>query len=304
VKNSAAPLETGEPVRSREYFLLLDGRQYDSKAIAGVAHKFAVPAEGPLGPSDFSGGEATVVRVLERLGFTVEGATPPLNIGQVYTWEELGAAFGFKPSLFQVGGGMISRPEKNALLLITHPGGARSFDYEDRWDGDTLIYTGRGKTGDQRLEGPNRDVAENRKRLIVLEAAEARQLRYLGEATCLESWVARAADFQGNQRDVWKFRLGFDRPIAQSAPPIPQRRSVLRRPRPFSAKEPPTRRMRMKTDRATPEEIAALLEQANREHHRIVTRLAELLAAAGWTNIEEIPGAVDLGDAPGWSGAV
>jgi hypothetical protein len=60
----------------------------------------------------------------------------------------------------------------------------------------------------------------------------------------------------------------------------------------------------MKTDRATPEEIAALLEQANREHHRIVTRLAELLAAAGWTNIEEIPGAVDLGDAPGWSGAV
>jgi hypothetical protein len=33
------------------------------------------------------------------------------------------------------------------MLLITHPNGAKSFDCEDRWDGDTLIYTGRGKTG-------------------------------------------------------------------------------------------------------------------------------------------------------------
>jgi hypothetical protein len=57
-----------------------------------------------------------------------------------------------------------------ALLLITHPGRARSFDYEDRWDGSTLIYTGRGRTRDQRLEGQNRDVAENRKRLFVPKA--------------------------------------------------------------------------------------------------------------------------------------
>jgi hypothetical protein len=53
--------------------------------------------------------------VLERLGFTVEATIPELKFEQVYTWEELGAVFGFKPSLFQVGGGMISRPERNAL---------------------------------------------------------------------------------------------------------------------------------------------------------------------------------------------
>lgn len=59
--------------RARDYFLVYDGRRYDSKAVAGVAHKFAVPSAGALRAADFSGGEAAVVRVLERLGFTVEG---------------------------------------------------------------------------------------------------------------------------------------------------------------------------------------------------------------------------------------
>ena len=205
----------------------MNGRRYDSKAIAGAAHHYAVPTAGPLKPADFSGGEASVGRVLERLGFTVEGPSqstavvPSLDVGRVYTWNELGTAFGFAPSLFQVGGGMLSRPEQNALLLITHPGGARSFDYEDRWEGDTLVYTGRGKKGDQRLEGPNRDVAENRKRLLVLEAVASRQLRYLGEATCVDSWPARSPDSEGHERNVWKFRLRFDAAAVASATAIP-----------------------------------------------------------------------------------
>ena len=171
---------------AKEYFLVLNGRRYDSKAIAGAAHGYAVPVAGPLKPADFSGGEASVGRLLERLGFSVEAPTrsaegvPPLEIGRVYTWHELSTAFGFSASLFQVGGGMLSRPEQNALLLISHPGGARSFDYDDRWAGETLVYTGRGQKGDQRLEGPNRDVAENRKRLFVFEAAGSRQLKYVG----------------------------------------------------------------------------------------------------------------------------
>jgi hypothetical protein len=53
-----------------------------------------------------------------------------------------GEAFEFKPPLFQVGGGLLPRPDLNALLLVTHPGGARSLDYEDGWEGDTLVYTG------------------------------------------------------------------------------------------------------------------------------------------------------------------
>ena len=56
---------------ARQYFLDLDGHLYDSKAIVGVAHGYEFPSEGPLHSSDFNGGEATVKRKLEELGFTV-----------------------------------------------------------------------------------------------------------------------------------------------------------------------------------------------------------------------------------------
>lgn len=57
--------------RARSYFLRYNGRNYDSKAIAGVACGFQHPEWGPLKPEDFSGGEATVQRKLESLGFEV-----------------------------------------------------------------------------------------------------------------------------------------------------------------------------------------------------------------------------------------
>ncbi|EXG82031.1 hypothetical protein [Cryptosporangium arvum] len=52
------------------YQVLHDGRRYDSKAILGVAHQYATGA--PLAAAQFSGGEATVVRRLEQLGFTID----------------------------------------------------------------------------------------------------------------------------------------------------------------------------------------------------------------------------------------
>jgi hypothetical protein len=57
--------------RSREYFLQHEGRLYDSKAIVGAAYGYQHPAAGPLMRDDFSGGEQTVQRRLEQLGFTV-----------------------------------------------------------------------------------------------------------------------------------------------------------------------------------------------------------------------------------------
>jgi hypothetical protein len=53
------------------YFLVHDGRDYDSKAIVGVAHAFDLPEMGPLSAADFSGGDATVARLLRDLGFEV-----------------------------------------------------------------------------------------------------------------------------------------------------------------------------------------------------------------------------------------
>lgn len=62
---------------AREYFIIRNGRRYDSKAIAGVAHR---GVDGhPLRASEFSGGAATVGRVLGHLGFLVtsrEDASP------------------------------------------------------------------------------------------------------------------------------------------------------------------------------------------------------------------------------------
>ena len=57
--------------RARQYLLVHDGKRYDSKAIVGAAHGF-LAGELPLAAGEFSGGEATVGRLLRRLGFTVQ----------------------------------------------------------------------------------------------------------------------------------------------------------------------------------------------------------------------------------------
>jgi hypothetical protein len=56
---------------SRSYFLLINGKRYDSKAILGASHGFEHPNLGPLTSDEFSGGESTVRRKLESLGFEV-----------------------------------------------------------------------------------------------------------------------------------------------------------------------------------------------------------------------------------------
>lgn len=59
---------------ARRYFLRRDGTDYDSKAIVGAAHtrRHSVP----LTAADFSGGEATVKKLLENLGFDVHVRQP------------------------------------------------------------------------------------------------------------------------------------------------------------------------------------------------------------------------------------
>ncbi|WP_223190913.1 HNH endonuclease [Nonomuraea terrae] len=54
---------------ARDYFVVHNGRRYDSKPIAGVAHRGV--SGRPLRASEFSGGAATVGRTLGHLGFLV-----------------------------------------------------------------------------------------------------------------------------------------------------------------------------------------------------------------------------------------
>jgi hypothetical protein len=55
---------------SRSYELIWEKRHYPHKAILGTAYEVATGQR--LAPGDFEGGKAGAVRVLGKLGFTVE----------------------------------------------------------------------------------------------------------------------------------------------------------------------------------------------------------------------------------------
>jgi 5-methylcytosine-specific restriction protein A len=67
---------------ARSYRLVVDGKTYDSKAIVGAAHGF-LHGQEPLAAADFSGGAATVGRLLGSLGFQVTQAVPGLTVGEL-----------------------------------------------------------------------------------------------------------------------------------------------------------------------------------------------------------------------------
>ena len=67
---------------AKDYFVVHPSRgtSCDSKAIVGAAFGLQFPEHGPLRPQDFSGGLATVVKVLKRLGFDlVDVSTDPVS---------------------------------------------------------------------------------------------------------------------------------------------------------------------------------------------------------------------------------
>lgn len=63
-------LETYRFGKAHAYVLVYEGREYDSKAIAGVAHKWTQGRA--LTADEFSGGKAQAVSWLEHLGFQVK----------------------------------------------------------------------------------------------------------------------------------------------------------------------------------------------------------------------------------------
>ena len=72
---------------AQTYWLIYDGRRYDSKAIIGVAHKYARPDLGRL--KNFSGGKDTVQPKLENLRFTVRVGSAETD--DIILPEEVGA---------------------------------------------------------------------------------------------------------------------------------------------------------------------------------------------------------------------
>lgn len=114
-----------------------------------------------------------------RLFTDVEASEAPSLIdGKTYSWDQLGELFDFEPQYLGSVGGMVSRPKLNSLILITHSQDGQSFSYGDEWDGEELIYAGRGLTGHQELKGQNRQVAENSRELFLFEYAGRHKLLF------------------------------------------------------------------------------------------------------------------------------
>ena len=57
------------------YELVLDEHRYPPKAVLGAAYEFATGQQ--LRSGDFEGGKTGAVRILEKLGFTIEKKLPP-----------------------------------------------------------------------------------------------------------------------------------------------------------------------------------------------------------------------------------
>jgi 5-methylcytosine-specific restriction protein A len=110
---------------SRRYRIRFDGKLYDSKAIAGVAHGY-LPGQSRLKASEFSGGVGHAVTVLRRLGFEVTDE-PGVDFHEspaLGTAEEIVSAInGLKPAL-AAGKPML----KQAVVLLWAIGHARAGD--------------------------------------------------------------------------------------------------------------------------------------------------------------------------------
>lgn len=100
--------------KSRDFMVRnpANGELCDSKAIAGAAFGFQHPAQGPLKPADFSGGEATVTPKLQSLGFEV------VRIGEDWSQQEVDATVAayFDMLLLEARQEKYSKTERNATL--------------------------------------------------------------------------------------------------------------------------------------------------------------------------------------------
>lgn len=91
--------------REATRYLLVDGgREYDSKAIAGVAYGKQHPDRGPLSPRQFSGGADHAADRLRRLGFTVRArhaASPDWTRDELMLALDLYLQYGLLPKRAQ-----------------------------------------------------------------------------------------------------------------------------------------------------------------------------------------------------------
>src|SRR6266545_2357455 len=176
--------------RSRGYYLVHNGRRYDSKAIAGAAHQYVGPGFQALKPADFSGGEKTVARRLRELGFEVAepsevaGLIIPFEIGKLYHRQrEIHEQFGGQER------GGIATPEGVPFIFLFTGESGNQYGYTDGWHSDGVFaYTGEGQHGDMEFVRGNRAIRDHiatGRDLTLFEATKTKGLyRFEGCFTC------------------------------------------------------------------------------------------------------------------------
>lgn len=197
---------------SRSYFLKLDGKLYDSKAIVGVAHGFVSPTHKRLRSKDFSGGEATVEALLTSLGLEVvraDGSAPPAD--HYFP----GTVYHRKRDIHDPHGGQeqggISTPKSSPyVFLFTAEAGAQH-GYSDGWSNGLFLYTGAGQVGDMQMTSGNKAILAHRDlgKTIVLFQATKKKGEYLcvGDFECVGWREGMGPDREGTNRTTIVFEL-------------------------------------------------------------------------------------------------
>lgn len=216
---------------ARTYFLEYDGKRYDSKAIAGVAHKHEFNAA--LTSSEFSGGDRTVAAKLNQLGFIVTRPAPTwrIPIGRVTTRSDVKAEYG--GSIY---GGIEPSNTSPNVMVYSDPSEGEQHGYQfDGWvDGEpgVFLYTGEGRYGDQQLTEGNRAILEHERDERVLRLfftlegpsqPGGKLQRYVGafrvDPQSPYEWRT-APDSDGTLRKVVVFRLVADEVDGYPAVPM------------------------------------------------------------------------------------
>lgn len=215
-------LEKYDFEKSKSYFLIQDGKYYDSKAIAAAAHGY-LEGQNPL--VLFSGGKTTVQKTLQKLEFEVtDPETKPFigaRPGDVLSNAEVSRRF-------KVGnmGGMRRNAKAHHLILISDPFKGL---YEDRWEGEVLYYTGEGKVGDQPISKQNKTLFNSRSTdevIHLFEVVEPTKYTYVGIVELFgEPEQETQPDDNGDPRLVWMFPLKIS---SGAYKPTPNIREITR----------------------------------------------------------------------------
>ena len=211
---------------ARLYFVERDGKQYDSKAVAGAAMAYQYPDQGALSNKLFSGGERTVSKQLGLLGFVVKRVRPSrwkgklptdLKRGDELSNEDLGIVFRCGNN-----GGMRRSHATNTLVIVSDPTKGR---YIDEWREGVLHYCGMGLEGPQALDSAqNKTLAQSGSNGVAVHLFEVHRAgiyEYVARVELTSTpYESTQPDVKGTLRSVWIFPV---RPLDGSgAPPIPE----------------------------------------------------------------------------------